>query len=227
MGQCSVTTRAHVSQRAGDARKGRGASDFQDVGARAFPSTYPVVLAGGRVRLREVGLADLDDAWAWSSDERFFRYLPVEQPANREAERLWLESVIAEAIGTPRRQYQLGIELAETGSLVGMTRIGVDSERHRSANIGYGVAPAFWGRGIASEAAALIVGFGFERLGMHRIWATHHPENVASRRVLDRLGFREEGRRRDDRMIGGRWSDSVVCSLLEDEWRAISPSNAG
>ena len=191
------------------------------------PSGYAVVLDGGRLRLREVGLADLDDAWAWSSDERFFRYLPVEQPADRQAERLWLESVIAEAIGTPRRQYQLGIELAETGSLVGMTRIGVGSVRHRSANIGYGVAPAFWGRGIASEAAALIVGFGFERLGMHRIWATHHPENVASRRVLDRLGFREEGRRRDDRMIGGRWSDSVVCSLLEGEWRAVPPSKAG
>ncbi len=190
-----------------------------------LPSTHPVVLADERVRLREVGLADLDDAWASSSDECFFRYLPVEQPADREAERLWLESVIAEAIGTPRRQYQLGIELVETGSLVGMTRIGVDSERRRSANIGYGVAPAFWNRGIGSEAAALIV--GFERLAMPRIWATHHPENVASRRVLDRLGFREEGRRRDDRMIGGRWSDSVVCSLLEDEWRAISPSNAG
>ena len=64
-----------------------------------------------------------------------------------------------------------------------MTRIGVDSERHRSANIGYGVAPPFWGRGIASEAAALIVGFAFEPLGMLRMWATHHPENVASRRV--------------------------------------------
>jgi ribosomal-protein-alanine N-acetyltransferase len=76
---------------------------------------------------------------------------------------------MAEATERPRRQYQLGIELTETGALVGMTRIGVDSERHRSANIGYGVAPAFWGRGIASEAVALIVGFGFERLGMHRI----------------------------------------------------------
>ena len=136
---------------------------------------------------------------------------------SRRGRHLWLELVIAEAVGTPRRQYRLGIELAETGLLVGMMRIGVGSERHRSANIGYGVAPPFWGRGIASEAAALIVGFGFERLGMHRIWATHHPENVASRRVLDKLGFREEGRRRDARMIAGQWSDSVVCSLLEDE----------
>ena len=126
-----------------------------------------------------------------------------------------------------RRQYQIGIELAETGSLGGMARIGVGSVRHRSANIGYGVAPAFWGRGIASEAAALIVGFGFEHLGMHRIWATHHPENVASRRVLDKLGFREEGRRRDDRTIGGQWSDSVVCSCLRASGERYRPPHAG
>jgi RimJ/RimL family protein N-acetyltransferase len=106
-----------------------------------LPTTYSVVLDGGRVRQREVGPADLDDAWAWSSDERFFRYLPVKRHATREAERVWLESVIAEATLSPRRQYELGIELAETASLVGMARIDVDSERHRSANIGYGVAP--------------------------------------------------------------------------------------
>jgi RimJ/RimL family protein N-acetyltransferase len=106
------------------------------------PSSYEVVLEGRRLRLREVGRADLDDAWTWSSAERFFRYLPVGQPADREAERLWLESVMAEATEMPRRQYQLGIELAETGSLAGMARIGVDSVRHRSANIGYGVSPA-------------------------------------------------------------------------------------
>ena len=105
------------------------------------PSSYPVVLDGQRLRLGEVGLTDFDDAWAWSSDERVFRYLPVEQPADREAERLWLESVMAEATGMPRRHYQIGIELADTGSLGGMARIGVGSERHRSANIGYGVAP--------------------------------------------------------------------------------------
>jgi [ribosomal protein S5]-alanine N-acetyltransferase len=192
-----------------------------------LPTTYSVVLDGGRVRQREVGPADLDDAWAWSSDERFFRYLPVKRHATREAERVWLESVIAEATLSPRRQYELGIELAETASLVGMARIGVDSERHRSANIGYGVAPAFWSRGIALEAAALIIGFGFDRLGMHRIWATHHPDNVVSRRVLDKLGFRAKGRRREDRMSSGRWHDSVVCSLLEDEWRELLSSDAG
>ena len=50
---------------------------------------------------------------------------------------------------------------------------------------------------------------------------------MASRRVLDKLGFQEEGRRRDDRMIGGQWSDSVGSALLEGEWRAVPASTAG
>ena len=130
----------------------------------------------------------------------------------------WLESVIEESHGSPRRQYQLGVELIETADLVGMVRLGLDSAVHRSASLGYGLRSDQWGRGLTTEAAWLIINFGFETLGLHRIWATHHPENLASRRVLDKLGFQEEGRRRDDRCVRGRWHDSVVCSILDDEW---------
>jgi RimJ/RimL family protein N-acetyltransferase len=65
----------------------------------------------------------------------------------------------------------------------------------------------------------LIVGFGFEALGLHRVWATHHPDNLASRKVLEKVGLGEEGRRRHDRFVGGAWYDSAVCSILEEEWR--------
>jgi len=185
--------------------------------SKSIPSLHRVSVTGPRVHLREVGEGDFDAAWAWASREEFFRFLPIEQP-DRSDERIWLESVIAEAREVSRRQYQLGIEALNNGSLVGMVRLGIDSERDRSANIGYGINPDFWGLGYATEAARLIVRFGFETLGLHRIWATHHPENFASRRVLDKIGFQEEGRRRDDRFVGGAWYDSVVCSILESEW---------
>ena len=181
------------------------------------PGVFPVALGGSRVRLREVTTDDLDATWRWASEEAFFRYLPIAQPT-RDEEVAWLESVIAESHGSPRRQYQLGVELIETDDLVGMVRLGLDSALHRSASLGYGLRSDQWGRGLRTEAAALIIDFGCEALGLHRIWATHHPENLASRRVLDKLGFQEEGRRRDDRYIQGRWCDSVVCSVLDHEW---------
>jgi RimJ/RimL family protein N-acetyltransferase len=184
--------------------------------SQSIPTLYPVAIDGLRLRLREVDESDFEAAWAWASRPEFFRFLPIDQPS-REDEHVWLESVIKEAQAAPRRQYQLGIDASDAGGLVGMVRIGIDSERHRSASIGYGINPDFWGRGYATEAARLIVRFGFETLGLHRIWATHHPENGASRRVLDKIGFREEGRRRDDRFVDGAWYDSVVCSILESD----------
>jgi ribosomal-protein-alanine N-acetyltransferase len=190
--------------------------------APSIPSIYPASIVGERVRLREVDEDDFEATWTrWGSRTEFFRFLPIEQPTTLDEEHAWLASVINEARAVPRRQYQLGIDAA--GGLVGMVRLGIDSERHRSADLGYGVGPDEWGQGYATEAARLIVRFGFETLGLHRIWATHHPENLASRRVLDKLGFVEEGRRRDDRFVDGAWYDSVVCSMLESD---ASPDRA-
>jgi ribosomal-protein-alanine N-acetyltransferase len=187
---------------------------------RAVPRIFPCVLDGQHIRVREVDLGDLEATWAWASRAEFFRFLPVDQPT-REEERAWLEAIVADARQIPRRRYELGVEVVEASELVGMVRLAIESERHRNASVGYGIRPDCWGHGYATEAARLIVGFGFESLGMHRIWATHHPDNLASRKVLDRVGFKEEGRRRDDRVVGGAWHDSIVCSILENEWRKV------
>ena len=61
--------------------------------------------------------------------------------------------------------------------------------------------------------------FGFEALGRHGVWATHHPDNLVSPKVLEKVGLGAKGPRRDDRYVGGAWYDSVVGSILEDEWR--------
>jgi ribosomal-protein-alanine N-acetyltransferase len=185
---------------------------------REVPTIFPVLVEGERLRLREVNIDDLEATWEWASRVEFFRFLPIDQPT-REEERAWLDSIVTESHERARHQYELGVEVLDGSELIGMVRLGIDSERHRSANIGYGISPNRWGNGYATEAAQLIVGFGFEALGLHRIWATHHPDNLASRKVLEKVGLREEGRRRDERFVGGLWYDSVVCSILEDEWR--------
>ena len=117
-------------------------------------------------------------------------------------------------------QYQLGIVWHETGELVGGARLGISSPVHRAGDIGYGVRRDLWGRGIASEAAALLVDFGFRTLGLHRISAVHHPDNVASGRVLQKIGMRFEGRLRDHMYMPaqGKWRDSLAYAILEDEW---------
>jgi [ribosomal protein S5]-alanine N-acetyltransferase len=72
------------------------------------------------------------------------------------------------------------------------------------------VRPDHWGQGYASEAAAAILHFAFASLGLHRVQATCRPENVASARVLEKIGMVEEGLLRDHIRIRGRWHDSLL-----------------
>jgi RimJ/RimL family protein N-acetyltransferase len=78
-----------------------------------------------------------------------------------------------------------------------------------------------WGQGLVTEACALVVDFGFHRLGLHRIWADHPPDNLASERILEKLGFQREGVARGSMYSNsrGEWCDMVVWAILEDEWR--------
>jgi len=90
--------------------------------------------------------------------------------------------------------------------------------KHRCAELGFGIRRDLWGQGLATEAARLIVDFGFQALGLHRVTAGHHPDNRASARVLHRLGMTREGRLRESLLAYGRWRDSIIYSVLEHEW---------
>src|SRR6266516_3781300 len=77
----------------------------------------------------------------------------------------------------------------------------------RTAQVGYWVDEALAGRGVVPTALAMAIDHCFFVVGLHRIEATIRPENQASRRVVEKLGFREEGLRRRSLHIEGTWRD--------------------
>ncbi len=90
------------------------------------------------------------------------------------------------------------------------------------AIIGYSMSPAHQGRGYATEAAGALVDRLFDRLHVHRVAATLDPANVSSARVLERLGFRYEGRGVKAAYVRGEWADDDRYAILADErlaWR--------
>jgi [ribosomal protein S5]-alanine N-acetyltransferase len=180
---------------------------------------FPVELPGVRVLLREVVPQDLEGAFDMVSDPEWSAWLALEPIESRAAEADALAEMMALARETPRVQYHLIVTLAATGEMLGMCRIGVTNGRHRAADIGYGIRRPFWRQGLATETAGLLIAFGFGTLRMHRVWATHHPENVASARVLEKVGMTRDGRIRDHLLAHGAWRDSITWSILEDEWR--------
>jgi ribosomal-protein-alanine N-acetyltransferase len=102
------------------------------------------------------------------------------------------------------------------GITLGQVRRGVA----QTASLGYWIGAGHARRGYMSEALGCVVSYGFGELGLHRIEAACLPHNEASRGLLLKLGFREEGRARDYLRIDGRWQDHLLFGLLAgDNWR--------
>lgn len=113
----------------------------------------------------------------------------------------------------------LAIEVdGEAAGAIGYV-IGTDVERY-SAEIGYWLGEALWGRGIVTEALTLVVGDVFERLNLLRLFAVPFADNAASIRVLEKAGFAREGLLHSSSVKFGRPRDQVLYARINPAWRA-------
>lgn len=119
--------------------------------------------------------------------------------------------------GGPDRIYAGTIKAS--GELIATVGLRVDAA-HKHAELGYWVAMEHWGKGYASEMAEALLRVGFEQLGLHKLHAGFYTHNPASGRVLDKLGFRPEGVRRQHLWRFDRFVDVALVGLLRSEWEA-------
>jgi len=89
----------------------------------------------------------------------------------------------------------------------------------QNAYLGYWISPDVGGRGFATEAVRQAVETGFRTLALHRVQAAVIPRNVASVRVLEKAGFREEGLALRYLRIAGTWEDHRLFAVTAEEWR--------
>lgn len=87
-----------------------------------------------------------------------------------------------------------------------------------AAQIGYKIDQNFEGRGLMSEAVQLVIDWLFSELNLHRIIANYQPENLASARLLSRLGFQIEGFAKDYLYLDGEWKDHVLTALINPDF---------
>jgi len=112
------------------------------------------------------------------------------------------------------------VTTAEDGEPIGTCGFHLRSLAHHRAEVGYDLAPAWWGRGVMFEAMQATLRHGFEVLDLHRIAACIHPQNEASLRLAERLGFVREGIARDLFYDGAAFHDHWMLSLLAGERRS-------
>ena len=121
---------------------------------------------------------------------------------------------------SPRTKFQMAVMLRSEERLIGNCGIRQRSIGASEADIGCGFDPDYWGNGYAAEAIAAILKFGFEELGLHRIWSSSIADNSPAARLVEGLGLRLEGRFRERVLINGDWYDELIHAILDHEWRA-------
>jgi len=176
-----------------------------------------------RLLLREFVPDDWESVFIYRNDPRYRRFYPGDAESEAEA-RVFVEWMIEQQKSVPRKTYQLAITLPERAGIIGNAGIrlrgqGGHETAVSQADIGYELDPRYWGQGYATEAAGAVLDFGFETLGVHRIWSQCISENRASAHVLEKLGMRREGRLHEHEFFKERYWDTLIYAILVDGWR--------
>lgn len=179
---------------------------------------WPVVLEHGDVRLRPLR----------RSDERVWRALRIangewlapwdatspERSGPEQSFRMYVKSQLREA----RAGVCMPMVIEHEGRFVGqLTLSGAVYGSFRSAYLGYWIAKSAAGRGITTTAVAMLTDFALASGYLHRIEINVRPENSASLRLVEKLGFRSEGHRPRYLHIAGEWRDHLSFCMLADE----------
>lgn len=173
-------------------------------------------LETARLQLRSFDDGDADVLFALQSDPVVLRYWdapPWTEPARAERFLATCRAMAREGSGA-----RLAVGRASDGEFLGWCSLSRWNPDFRSAALGYCFTQESWGHGYATEAAGAVLRWAFATLDLNRVQAETDTRNLASARVLDKLGFLREGTLREDCVVNGDVSDSWVYGLLRREW---------
>ena len=185
-------------------------------------------LRTARLLLRPFAESDAEAIYALQSNPRVLRYWDAPP---------WTERSRADAfIAACRRMEEeesgarFAIETHDDHAFVGWCSMFRWNPVYRSLGIGYCLDERAWGKGFATEAVRAMLQWAYATLDLNRVEAELDTRNLASARVLEKLGFEREGLRREDCIVAGEVSDSWIYGLLKRDWNAgpapeISPTS--
>lgn len=182
-------------------------------------SELNLVIETARLKLRPFAVADADAIFPVVSQPDFPKQMSWAAHTDREETREFVRGQIAAIAENSGVAWVIEHEGRPSGC------VGFDSIRwHLRAlrvdrtELGYWLAPTLWNKGLMTEAATGVVRFGFDTIGLHKITTRCFAENTASRRVIEKVGFRFVGRSEDDLWRDGRWHTQLLYELTSPEW---------
>lgn len=169
-----------------------------------------------RLLLREIKQSDSQDIFQYFSSDEVTRFYDVESFTNiKQAEELiqrWKERFENGQV------IRWGIALKSDNRIIGTCGFHGWMKQHYKAVMGYELAPEFWRQGYMTEVTQKIVEYGFKNLELNRIEAFVEPENAGSRKLLEKIGFSEEGILKEHFYWKNRFVDNVLYACLKKEY---------
>lgn len=170
-----------------------------------------------RLILRQIEIRDAEDMFNnWASDSEVTKFLTWPPHASLEVTKKTVENWV-NSYSDPAF-YNWAIELKGEGIVVGSISTVRMNESVESADIGYCMGKAWWGRGIMAEALSAVVDYLFAEVGLNRVAACHDKNNPNSGRVMDKAGMQVEGILRASGRNQQGICDMVWHSILRSEW---------
>lgn len=176
-----------------------------------------ILLSTQNLNLRLIIKSDLEAIHVLQSIPEVDEYNTLGIPKDFEETKLVMEPLIEAHKKTEIDYYTFAIEQNSDNQFVGLIALKLGSKKYNSAEVWFKLNPSFWGKGYATEALAKLIEFGFEKLKLHRIEAGCAVDNIASSKVLEKVGMQPEGKRRKTLPLKTGWSDNYEYAILETD----------
>ena len=179
------------------------------------------MLPGKRIRLRPIERDDLPRFVEWFADPEVRANLLLYKPMGLVQEEAWFE---ANASAGDTQAWAIDAS-ANTRDPAAWVHVGSCGFHHidwrcRSGEIGIVIGKKdAWARGYGTDATHTLLRWGFQTLGLHRIWLRVYADNARAVRCYEKVGFRHEGRMREDSFRDGVFGDTLVMGILQKEWQ--------
>jgi RimJ/RimL family protein N-acetyltransferase len=177
-----------------------------------------LVLETDRLILRSFQDTDLKPFVDYRSDRAIAQFQSWDAPYSKANAAKFIQQLQHIKPGTPGEWYQIAIELKMNRQMIGDCAFCVLAEDSQQAEIGFTLARQYQKSGYATEAVTRLLDYLFKSLNLHRVRAICHEENIASAKLLERVGMRREAHFIKNVWFKGQWISEYWYAILRNEW---------
>lgn len=173
------------------------------------------ILEGNRIKLRPLKFSDAEAIAEQARDRKITKYtFVIPPPFTVKQSQVFIKKTKKEK--REEASYYFGIEFKENKKLIGMMNLVKIDRKNKNAEIGFWLAGGYQNKGLAKEALNLILDFGFKELKLERIEGRVLHKNKPAQKLLEKTGFRLEGRLRRKTFFKNQWFDDLIYGILKN-----------